>query len=54
MVNSGKINKAQIDNFVKCLKLILVYRLFCKNKLQVARNKGFRTSMDSKALTLKP
>ena len=52
MVNSGKINKAQVDNFVKCLKLVLVYRLFCKNKLQAARNKGFKTSTNF--CTLKP
>ena len=33
MVNSGWINKGQFDNFVKCLKLVLVHKIFYKNKL---------------------
>ena len=43
MVNCGYINKGQVDVFVKCLKLILVYRILYKNKPQAARNKGLRT-----------
>ena len=54
MVNSGWINKGQVDNFVKYLKLVLVYRIFYKNKPYAARNKGFRTYVDSKVITLKP
>ena len=42
-----------VDNFVKCLKLVLVYRIFYKNKPYAARNKGFRTYVDPKAITLK-
>ena len=53
MVNCGQINKGQVDIFAKCLKLVLIYRTFYKNKPQAARNKGFRTYVDSKALTLK-
>ena len=36
-------NKGQVDIFVKCLKLVLVYRIFYMNKPWAARNKGFRT-----------
>ena len=32
MVNSGYIDKYQVDNFVKRLKLVLVYRMFYKKK----------------------
>ena len=39
MVNSGLINKGQVDNFVKCLKLVPVYRIFCKNKPQAVKVK---------------
>ena len=39
---------------LKCLNLVLVYRYFYKNKPQTARNKGFRTYVNSKAITLKP
>ena len=37
------LDRCQIDNFVKCLKFILVYRMFYKNKPEVAGNKDFRT-----------
>ena len=30
--NSGYINKGQVDNFVKCLELVPVYRIIYKNK----------------------
>ena len=33
VVNCGKINKGQVDVFVKCLKFILVYRIFYESKL---------------------
>ena len=39
---------------MKCLKLVLVYRIFYKNKPSTARNKSLRTYVDSKAITLKP
>ena len=32
VINSGKINKDQVDNFVRCLKMVLVYKMFYKNK----------------------
>ena len=54
IVNSGYNNKGQVDKFVKCLKSFLVYRTFYKNKPKAARNKGFKTYMDSKPITLKP
>ena len=52
-VNRGQINKDQVDVFVKCLKLVLVYRIFYKNKPWTTRNKGFRTYAYSKALNFK-
>ena len=51
MVNSGYIYKDQVDNFVKCLKLVLVYRMFYKETIGC---KGFRTCVDSKTVTLTP
>ena len=36
----GQINKGQVDNFVKCLELVLVYIFFCKNQAQAAIKKG--------------
>ena len=36
----------QVDVFVKCLKLALVYRIFYGDKTLAARNKGFRTYVD--------
>ena len=44
MVKSEYISKGEVDNFVKRLELVLVYRIY---------NKDFRTYVDSKALTLK-
>ena len=54
MVNCIQINNGQVNVFVKCKKLVLVYRHFCRKKPYAARNKGFTTYVDSKALTLKP
>ena len=45
MVNREKIDKCQVVSDVQN---------FYKNKPQAARNKGFRTYVDSKALTSKP
>ena len=42
----------QIDVFVKYLRVVLVYRIFYKNKPQAARYKRFRTYVNSKALAL--
>ena len=49
MVNHREIDKSHVDVFVKCARMVLVYRIFYKNKPYVARN-----YVDSKALTLKP
>ena len=32
MANSGYINKEQVDNIAKCLKLLLVSRMFYRKK----------------------
>ena len=53
MVNSRQINKGQVDTYVKCLKLVLVYIVFYKSDPQAARNKVFRIYVDSKVMTLK-
>ena len=54
MINRGYINEIQVDIFVKCLKLVLVYNFFYKSKPEAARIKPFKPCVDSKALTLKP
>ena len=53
MINNGQINKGQVNNFVKCLKLVVVYRSFHKNKIWAAKAKDFRTPKDSTAITFK-
>ena len=54
MVNSGQINKCQDDNFMKWLKLVLVYRIVYENTPKAARNKDFRTYVNLKSIALKP
>ena len=49
-----RLTKGPVDVFMKCLKLVLVYKFFYKSKSQTARNKGFRTYVGSNALTVKP
>ena len=39
---------------MKRLKLVLVSRIFYRNKPKTARSKGFRTYVESKAKTIKP
>ena len=53
MVNRGQIKKGQVDILINA-KVVRVYRIFYKNKPQAARDKGFRTYVDSNALTPKP
>ena len=43
-----------VDKLTRPGEQNLVDRIFYKNKPQAARNKGFKTSVDSKALNLKP
>ena len=52
MVNRGKINKGQVNVLVKWLKVVVVYKIFYKSKPWGAKNKGFRTYVNSKGLTL--
>ena len=46
MVNREWKNKDQVDVFVKCLRVVLEYRSFYKNKPKTAKNKGFRTYVE--------
>ena len=37
------VDRCQINNFIKCQKFVLVYRMFYKNKVEAARIKDFGT-----------
>ena len=37
------VDRCKINNFMKCQKFVLVYRMFYKNKPDAARIKDFRT-----------
>ena len=39
MVNRGLINKGQVDVFVKCLKLVLVYVIFTRTNHRLQETK---------------
>ena len=39
MVNRGQINKDQVHVFVKCLKLVLVYRIFIRTNHRLQETK---------------
>ena len=49
-----RLTNARLIIFVKCLKLVLLYKIFCKNKSKAVRNKDFKTYVNSKAVTFKP
>ena len=48
-----RLTNARLKIFVKCLKLVLLYKIFYKNKSKAVRNKDFKTYVNSKAVTFK-